>query len=144
MRRVVLLLALLAAVVVLVPSAHAAATAKKYRVLLQWAEADSMGQLVMTLHANNMLDDLGQDNVQLEILAYGPATFASTTTRPQAKFAEAIKKLTDRGVTFHVCSHAMAILGVKPEELQPTITPVQGAMSYMVKRHAEGWQILRP
>jgi intracellular sulfur oxidation DsrE/DsrF family protein len=98
----------------------------------------------MTLHANNMLDDLGPENVQLEILAYGAATFAATTTRPQSRSAEAIKKLTERGVTFHVCSHAMAILGVKPEELQPTITPVPGAMSYMVKHHAEGWQILKP
>ena len=126
----------------IIPASHAAG--KKYHVLLQWTEVDSLGQLVMTLHANNMLDDVGQDNIQLEILAYGPATFATTTTRPQARQAEAIKKLTERGVVFHVCSHAMAILGVKKEELQPTITPVKGAMSYMLEKHAEGWQILKP
>jgi uncharacterized protein len=141
MRRLVLLCVLLAAVV-LVPGAQAAS--KKYHVLLQWTEADSLGQLVMTRHTNNMPDDLGQDNVELEVLAYGPATFAVTTTRPQSRSAEAISKLTQRGVVFHVCSHAMQFLGVKKEELMSTVTPVPGAMSYMVKKHAEGWQILKP
>jgi intracellular sulfur oxidation DsrE/DsrF family protein len=98
----------------------------------------------MTKHVGNLLDDLGQDNVQLEVIAYGMATFAVTTSRPQAKFADDIAKLTARGVTFHVCHHAMDLLGVKDSELQPTVTPVKGAMWYIVTKHSEGWQILRP
>jgi intracellular sulfur oxidation DsrE/DsrF family protein len=136
------LLILLVAVTALVPAAQSAP--KKYRVVMQWTEADSLGQWVMTKHAGNMLDDLGQDNVQLEILAYGPATQAVTKARPQAKFAADIEKLTQRGVVFHVCSHAMDLFGVKKDELQPTVSPVQGAMSYLVTKHAEGWQILKP
>ena len=144
MRRNLFLSALLLAFVTLAPSAHAAPAAKKYRVLLQWTEADSLGQWVMTKHVGNMLDDLGQDNVQLEVLAYGLATFAVTKERPQAKFADDIEKLTKRGVVFHVCHHAMDLLGVKDAELQPTVTPVKGAMWYIVTKHSEGWQILKP
>ncbi len=142
MRRFAVLCALLAAAVLFALPAQAAG--KKYHVLLQWTEADSLGQLVMTLHANNMLDDVGQDNIQLEVIAYGAATFATSTSRPQTREVEAIKKLTERGVVFHVCSHAMQILGVKKEELQPTITPVKGAMWYMLQKHNEGWQVLKP
>jgi uncharacterized protein len=121
----------------------AAAKAKKMRILFQWTEGDSMGQWVMTKHANNLLDDLGQDNVQLEVLAYGMATFA-VTKRPAAKFSDDIEKLTQRGVTFHVCHHAMDLLGVKEDELLSTVTPVKGAMYEIVTRYNQGWETLRP
>ena len=143
MRRMLLLSAmLLFAVTAVAPTAHAAA-AKKQHVLLQWTEGDSLGQWVMTKHVGNLLDDLGQDNVQLEVIAYGLATFA-VTNRPQAKFADDIASLTKRGVTFHVCHHAMDLLGVKDDELLSTVTPVKGAMWYINQKHQQGWQTLRP
>jgi len=136
-------LAPLLALLIVAPAAHAAA-AKKYRVIIQWTEVDSLGQWVMTKHANNLLDDLGEKNVQLEVLAYGMATFATTTTRPQTKMAADIEALTKRGVVFHVCHHAMDLLGVKDAELLPTITPVKGAMWYLTTKHDEGWYTLKP
>ena len=123
---------------------HAAAAAKKYRVIIQWTEVDSLGQWIMTKHVGNLLDDLGDNNVQLEVLAYGPATFAVTTTRPQTKMAADIAAFTKRGVTFHVCHHAMDLLGVKDAELLPTVTPIKGAMWYLTTKHDEGWYTLRP
>jgi uncharacterized protein len=142
MRRLFLLSAvLLVAMCALVPATHAAA--KKRQILLQWTEGDSLGQWVMTKHVGNLLDDLGQDNVQLEVVAYGMATLA-VTTRPNAKFANEIADLTKRGVTFHVCHHAMDLFGVKDSELQPTVTPVKGAMWYIATKYGEGWQTLRP
>ena len=142
MRRLLPLVFLSLALVALAPGAHAAA-AHKSRILFQWTEGDSLGQWVMTKHLGNLLDDLGQDNVQVEVITYGMATFA-VTTRPNAKFASDIEALTKRGVTFHVCHHAMDLLGVKEDELQPTVTPVKGAMWYIVTKHNEGWQTLRP
>jgi uncharacterized protein len=124
--------------------ALAGPAAAKDRVLFQWAEGDSMGQLVMTIHANNLLDAVGQDNVDLEVITYGPAVFAVTTTRPQTHFADRIKKLTERGVKFRICHNAMNILGVKEEELLPVVSTVPSAMGEIVKRHDEGWQILKP
>jgi intracellular sulfur oxidation DsrE/DsrF family protein len=148
------MLVVVAALAVMAPIAHAAdkpaakaeghgMMGKKYRVILQWAEMDSLQQWVMTKHVGNLLDDLGPD-VQLEVLAYGPATFAVTKTRPQTKMAAEIEALTKRGVVFHVCHHAMDLLGVKDEELLPTVTPVKGAMWYLTTKHAEGWYTLRP
>ena len=141
MRRMLLLCTLLLAFVAFVPAAHAAPA--KHRILLQWTEGDSLGQWVMTKHVGNLLDDLGQDNVQLEVIAYGMATFA-VTNRPQAHFADDIASLSKRGVVFHVCHHAMDLLGVKDDELQSTVTPVKGAMWYIVQKHDAGWQNLRP
>jgi intracellular sulfur oxidation DsrE/DsrF family protein len=143
MRRVLPLLAVLVASVFFVSAPHAAA-AKKHHILLQWTEADTVGQWAMTKHVGNLLDDLGQDNVQLEVIAYGPATFAVSTSRPQTLQAKAIEDLTKRGVTFHVCHHAMDLLGVKDSELQPSVTPVKGAMWYIASKYDAGWQILRP
>lgn len=142
MRRMLLVSALLLlSVFAVLPAAHAAA--QKQRVLLQWTEGDSLGQWVMTKHVGNLLDDLGQDNVQLEVIAYGMATFA-VTNRPQAKFANDIASLTKRGVVFHVCHHAMDLLGVKEAEVLPTVTPVKGAMWYINQKYQQGWQTLRP
>ncbi len=143
MRRVVSLLAVLAAFAVIVPASHAA-VAKKHKILLQWTEVDTTGQWAMTKHVGNLLDDLGQDNVQVEVIAYGAATFAVTTGRPQNLQAKAIEDLSKRGVVFHVCHHAMDLLGVKESELQPSVTPVKGAMWYIASKYDDGWQILRP
>ena len=143
MRRILPLLAVLVASVFFA-STPGAAAAKKHRILLQWTEADTVGQWAMTKHAGNLLDDLGPENVQLEVIAYGPATFAVTTSRPQNLQSKAIAELTKRGVVFHVCHHAMDLLGVKDSELQPTVTPVKGAMWYVTTKYDEGWQILRP
>ena len=142
MRRALMLAALLVGLVALVPDAQAAG--KKHHILFQWTEGDSLGQFIMTKHIGNLLDDLGQDNVQLEVIAYGMATPAVTTNRPEAKFADAIAALTKRGVTFHVCHHAMDFFGIKDADLQSSVTPVKGAMWYIVNKHAEGWQILHP
>lgn len=142
MRRTLLLSALLLfPAFAVAPAAHAAP--QKQHVLLQWTEGDSLGQWVMTKHVGNLLDDLGQDNVQLEVIAYGFATFA-VTNRPQTKFADDIAKLTKRGVVFHVCHHAMDLLGVKDDELLSTVTPVKGAMWYINQKYQAGWQTLRP
>ena len=143
MRRILPLLAVLVASAFLASAPHAAA-AKKHHILLQWTEADTVGQWAMTKHVGNLLDDLGQDNVQVEVIAYGAATFAVSTSRPQTLQAQAIEDLTKRGVVFHVCHHAMDLLGVKESELQPTVTPVKGAMWYIVSKYDAGWQILRP
>jgi intracellular sulfur oxidation DsrE/DsrF family protein len=146
MRRILPLLAALATLVALsfIVSVPHAAAAKKHHILLQWTEADTVGQWAMTKHVGNLLDDFGQDNVQLEVIAYGAATFAVSTSRPQTLQAKAIEDLTKRGVVFHVCHHAMDLLGVKESELQPTVTPVKGAMWYITSKYDEGWQILRP
>ncbi len=142
MRRLIALLAVaVVALVAIHPVTHAAP--KKRQILLQWTEGDSLGQWVMTKHVGNLLDDLGQDNVQLEVIAYGMATLA-VTNRPNAKFASDIAALSKRGVTFHVCHHAMDLFGVKESELQPTVTPVKGAMWYIATKYGEGWQTLRP
>ena len=144
MRHLTRMLLVLSAFALFVPAAHAAGMSKKYHVILQWTEADTTGQWVMTKHVGNLLDDLGQDNVQLEVLTYGMATFAVTKGRPQSRMGAEIEALTKRGVVFHVCHHAMDLLGVKDEELMPTVTPVQGAMWYLTTKQKEGWYTLRP
>jgi intracellular sulfur oxidation DsrE/DsrF family protein len=143
MRRLLPLVALLVLSAGLVLPAHAV-VAKKHRILVQWTEVDTLGQWAMTKHVGNLLDDLGQDNAQVEVIAYGKATFAVSASRPQTLQAEAIAALSKRGVVFHVCHHAMDLLGVKDAELQPTVTPVKGAMWYIATKYDEGWQILRP
>ncbi len=142
MRRLVLLSAVaLIAAAAAIPLAHAAP--KKLHVLVQWPEGDSLGQWAMTKHVGGLLNDVGPDNIQLEVVAYGRAATA-VTTRPVVHIAEDIAKFQKEGVVFHVCRHAMEGLGVKDSELLPGVTPVKGAMWYTTQKFGEGWQILRP
>ena len=141
MLRKIALCAVLLGFTVFAAPAHAD---KKYHVLFQWTEADTIGQFVMTKHINNLLDDLGQDNVQLEVIAYGAAVTAIDKTNKACFHQKDFTQMTSRGVVFHACSHAMDFFGVKKENLVPEVTPVQGAMMYIVQKHADGWQILRP
>ena len=150
MRRIFLLLtglALFGMAAAVVPNAHAAAkaaTSKKYRVLFQWSEVDSIGQFIMTKHTNNLLDDLGQDNVEMEVLTYGPAVMAVTQGRPQSMYAKDLDALSKRGVHIVACENAMKFFGVKKEELLPVMGTVHSAMGEIVRKHSQGWQVLRP
>ena len=114
----------------------------KKHILLQWTEGDSLGQFIMTKHVTNLLDDLGQDKVDLEVISYGFSTPA--VTKNGAKFADDIHKLTERGVKFRVCHHAMDFFKITDDMLLPDVKPVQGAMSEISHKYDEGYQILRP
>lgn len=145
MRRILMVCAAIAALGLTASSVQTAqAAGKKYKIVMEWTEVDTTGQFIMTKHVNNLLDDLGEKNVELELLTYGFAVNAITKERPQTLHAKELEEMTKRGVKVVACENAMKFFGVKKEELLPVVGTVHSAMGEIVRKHAAGWQILRP
>ena len=145
MRRILMVCAAVAALGLAASTVHnAQAAGKKYKIVMEWTEVDTTGQFIMTKHANNLLDDLGEKNVDMELLTYGFAVNAVTKTRPQTLHAKELEELTRRGVKVVACENAMKFFKVEKSELLPFMGTVHSAMGEIVRKHAAGWQILRP
>ena len=91
----------------------------------------------------NLLNDLGDGNVTVELLANGGgvralARDADEQTRQQ------VETLAKRGVRFVACANSLEHLNMQPEDLLDLVQVVPAGVSELVKKQAEGWAYIRP
>ncbi len=90
----------------------------------------------------NLLNDLGDENVEVELLANGGGVQA--LTRNPGTYAEQIQQLAERGVRFVACNNSLNHLNIKAEDLLEGVEIVPAGVTELVKRQAEGWAYIRP
>jgi intracellular sulfur oxidation DsrE/DsrF family protein len=124
-------------------SAAPAAEVPRYRLVMQVTE-DSVDKLRLTLkHAANVQDTLGRDNVQIEVVAWGPGV---NTLRYYTPLDEEIKQAVYRGVRVVVCEKSMrgAKLRVADMFQQVNLSYVTSGLAEIVVRETEGWSFSAP
>jgi intracellular sulfur oxidation DsrE/DsrF family protein len=134
---------LVVAVGLLWASAAPAAEVPRYRLVMQVTE-DSVDKLRLTLkHAANVQDTLGRDNVQIEVVAWGPGV---NTLRYYTPLDEEIKQAVYRGVRVVVCEKSMrgAKLRVADMFQQVNLSYVTSGLAEIVVRETEGWSFSAP
>ncbi len=91
---------------------------------------------------SNLLDDLGDRNVEVELLANGGGV------RALLKGADLepgqIEALMQRGVHFVACRNSLNHLNLSPGDLLDSVQVVPAGVSELVRRQAEGWAYIRP
>lgn len=90
----------------------------------------------------NLLTDLGEENVEAELLANGMGVKAMLKT--QESYAIRIRHLARQGVRFAACANSMKHLGILPEDLVSEVEIVPAGVSELVKKQLEGWAYIRP
>ena len=124
-------------------SAVSAAEVPRYRLLLQVTE-DSVDKLRLALkHAAHVQDTLGRDNVQIEVVAWGPGV---NTLRYYTPINDEIKEAVYRGVRIVVCEKSMrgAKLRVADMFQQVNLSYVPSGLAEIVVRESEGWSFSAP
>ena len=123
------------------PLTALAEQAAKQRVIFQVSEA-APAKWVLTLNnVRNIQAELGKDNVQVEILAYGPGIdMLKFESQVGVGLAQA---LADK-VVLIACENTMTNTKVSRDEMYNGISYVKAGVVHLMKRQQEGWAYIRP
>ncbi|MBF0345200.1 MAG: DsrE family protein [Nitrospirae bacterium] len=97
-------------------------------------------------NVSNLLKDVGNDAVDVKVLANGPSI---TAFADETKLS-VMKELSEKGVIFLACRNSLNKLGcsgsvcITTENLPPFINIVPAGITELIKRQAEGYAYVKP
>lgn len=134
--------ALLAGAAALVPlAALAQKKDERYKVVLQVSDADPAKWNLALNNANNIRHDLGKDNVEIEIVAYGPGL---AMLKADSKVAPRLAQALDSSIGLMACENTMRNTKTTKEQMYSGIAYVDAGVVHIMKRQREGWAYIRP
>ncbi|HQZ46369.1 MAG TPA: DsrE family protein [Usitatibacteraceae bacterium] len=122
-------------------SAMAADAAGRYRLVIQVSDNDPAKWNLALNNARNVQVDLGMDNVDVEIVAYGPGL---PMLKADSKVAQRLDSAIKQGVGLMACENTMKNTKVERSEIQPGVKFVDAGVVHLMKRQREGWSYVRP
>ena len=115
--------------------------AAKQRVIFQVSDNDPAKWNLALNNAKNVQADLGKENVQIEIVAYGPGLgMLKADSKVEMRLAQA---LTDN-VGLLACENTMTNTKTIKADMYPGISYVMAGVTHIMKRQREGWAYIRP
>jgi hypothetical protein len=118
--------------------------AEEKKIVLQLSDGSEEKQTLVLNVASNLLKAYGQDNVKVEIVAFGPGLrllFADNANRDR------IQSLSATGVRFSACQNTVdgmaKVLGYKPQ-LTKDAVEVPAGIVRIVDLTASGYTYARP
>ena len=133
--------ALAAALAFVAPRAAAQAGAATNKVVLQVSDNDAAKWNLALNNARNVQTDLGEKNVDIEIVAYGPGINMLKLDSPVAnRVSEALGK----GIKVVACENTMTNTKTTKGDMYPGISYVMAGVTHIMKRQREGWAYIRP
>lgn len=121
-------------------AAHAQVPAK-HRVVFQVSDNDPAKWNLALNNARNVQTDLGKDEVEIEIVAYGPGL---TMLKAESPVAARLAQALDNKVALLACENTMQNAKVSKDDMYGGIKYVQAGVTHLMKRQKEGWAYIRP
>jgi intracellular sulfur oxidation DsrE/DsrF family protein len=134
-----IILAALSALVV--PSAALAQQSAEHKVVFQVSDNDPAKWNLALNNARNVQADLGRQNVQIEIVAYGPGL---AMLKSDSKVAGRLAEALDSNVGLLACENTMHNTKTTKADMYAGIAYVQAGVTHLMKRQREGWAYIRP
>ncbi|HTQ77998.1 MAG TPA: hypothetical protein VMI15_08230 [Burkholderiales bacterium] len=132
--------ALLAGLFILAPGVSQAQS-QHYKVVLQVSDADPAKWNLALNNAKNIQHDLGKDNVQIEIVAYGPGL---GMLKGDSKVAPRLAEALDHSIGLLACENTMRNTKTTKADMYNGIGYVDAGVVHIMKREREGWAYVRP
>ncbi len=114
----------------------------KYKAIFHLDEPSKGRADQVMANITNLLNDLGDENVEVELLVNGGGVRA-LTKGPEGQ-ADQVGLLAKRGVRFVACQNSLEHLNLGREDLLDIAEVVHAGVSELVKKQAEGWAYIRP
>ena len=114
---------------------------KKSRVVIQVSDNDPAKWALALNNARNVQADLGRENVEIEIVAYGPGL---AMMKAESPVADRLAAALDANVGLIACENTMQNTKVDKNDLYGGVKFVQAGVTHIMKRQGEGWAYLRP
>ena len=115
--------------------------AAKHRLILQVSDNDPARWTLALNNAKNVQADLGVEQVQIEIVAYGPGLHM---LKADSAVAGALAGALDASVGLLACENTMQNLKVSRDEMYGGISYVQAGVTHIMRRQQDGWAYIRP
>lgn len=116
-------------------------SAAKHRVIFQVSDNDPARWQLALNNARNVQTDLGKENVQIEIVTYGPGI---EMMKAESKVAGGLAGALDTSVGLIACENTMQNNKVSRDDMYAGIGFVQAGVTHLMKRQKEGWAYIRP
>jgi hypothetical protein len=121
-----------------------AAEGAPHKVVIQVSSDDPSTQTIALNNAVNLQNALGQDNVQIEIVAYGPGLGMLTS---ESKVGQRITSLAMQDIQFSACGNTMKAVekktGTMPVPLEGVSVVPAGVLRIM-ELQEQGYAYIRP
>jgi intracellular sulfur oxidation DsrE/DsrF family protein len=114
---------------------------QKQKVVFQVSDNDPAKWSLALNNARNVQQDLGKNNVEIEIVAYGPGL---GMLKAESKVADRLAQALDNNVGLLACENTMTNTKVKRDEMYGGIAYVKAGVTHIMKRQQEGWAYIRP
>ncbi len=114
---------------------------EKHKVVFQVSDNDPAKWNLALNNARNVQADLGKDNVEIEIVAYGPGLAMLKMESPVSpRLAQAL----DLNIGLLACVNTMENTKTPKSDMYGGIGYVQAGVTHLMKRQKEGWAYIRP
>ena len=114
---------------------------QKQRVVIQVSDNDPQKWGLALNNARNVQEDLGKNNVQIEIVAYGPGL---GMLKAESKVADRLAGALDNSIGLIACENTMTNTKVTRSQMYDGIAYVKAGVTHLMKRQQEGWAYIRP
>jgi uncharacterized protein len=114
---------------------------EKHKVVFQVSDNDPAKWNLALNNARNVQADLGKENVEIEIVAYGPGLAMLKMESPVSpRLAQAL----DLNIGLLACVNTMENTKTPKSDMYGGIGYVQAGVTHLMKRQKEGWAYIRP
>lgn len=113
----------------------------KHRVVIQMSDNDPQKWNLALNNAQNLQQALGKENVQVEIVAYGPGL---NMLKANSKVAGRINGALDQNVDIVACGNTMKKMKVTKDDLIGGTRIVEGGVIEISERQSQGWTYIKP
>lgn len=132
---------LFAVVVALGISAGAALAAGKHAVVMQVSENDPAKWNLTLNNARNIQQELGKDNVDIEIVAYGPGL---NMLKFDSEVGNRLTEASKAGVALVACGNTMKAQKVSEKDLHEGVKVVPAGVIEIMNKQKAGWAYIKP
>ena len=134
-------LALFAGLSLAAPAALADNATTKNHVVLQVSDNDPGKWNLALNNARNLQTDLGAQNVEIEIVAYGPGI---SMLKAESVVGNRIGEALKSGVNVSACQNTMRGQKLTKADMLEGIAYVPAGVVEIMQRQQQGWAYLRP
>lgn len=113
----------------------------KNRLVLQVSDGDPKKWSLALNNARNVQQDLGEDEVEIEIVAYGPGI---DMLKKNSEVGKRITEMLGTGVKVVACENTMANQKLTYEAMLPAIGYAPSGVVEIMKKQQEGFAYVRP
>ena len=117
---------------------------KVHKVVIQVSTDDARTQRIALNNAVNLQKLYGKDNVDIEIVAYGPGLGILTASNKQSK---RVTMLSKNNITFSACMNTMSAIKRKKghfPKLSKGVGKVSAGVGRIIELQEKGYSYIRP